>query len=333
MTRSLSAATALLLLALSLVACGDDDERGTAPAAPAEAGAFPVTIEHEYGTTRIERAPERVVTVGLNEQDAFFALGIAPVAVTDWMGFANGIGPWAEKAAAAAGAQPQLLKNTDGIAFEKIAALQPDVIVALYSDLTKADHDKLSQIAPTVAPPKGYADWRIPWQDATRTVGRIVGKSAEAEKLVARVEARLDREAEAHPEFKGKMATMAMPYRGIWVYGPDDPRSRLLTSLGFELSPAITKLFTHDYSGKISDEQIGLLDLDAVVWFATEAEARKLQRNRLYTSLAVHNDKRDAVLLDSRPDKAYNAAGFSTVLSIPPTLDVLVPELAAALKE
>jgi iron complex transport system substrate-binding protein len=334
MTRTLSAVAALLMLVVSLAACGDDEEpAASTPAASAKAGAFPVTIAHKYGTTEIERAPERVVTVGLNEQDAFFALGVAPVAVTDWMGFPNGIGPWAEKAAAAAGAKPQLLKNTDGIEFEKIAALQPDVIVALYSDLTKPDYEKLSQIAPTVAAPKGYADWRIPWQDTTRTIGKIVGKSAEAEKLVAGVEARLDREAAAHPEFKGKVATMAMPYRGFWVYGPDDPRSRLLTSLGFKLSPEITKLFVDDYSGKISNEQLSLLDLDAVVWFATEAEARKLERNRLYTSLAVHEEKRDFVLLDSRPDKAYNAAGFSTVLSIPPTLDVLVPGLAAALKE
>jgi iron complex transport system substrate-binding protein len=249
--------------------------------------------------------------------------------VTDWMGLPNGIGPWAEEAAAAAKAKPQLLKNTDGIEFEKIAALAPDVIVALYSDLKKPDYEKLSQIAPTVAPPKGAGDWHTPWQDATRIAGKIVGKSAEADKLVADVEARFEKEVATHPEFKGKVATMAMPYQGIWVYGPDDPRSQLLTSLGLELSPDITKLFVKDYAGKISEEQIGLLDLDAVVWFATPDEARKLERNRVYTSLAVHKEKRDFVMLESRPDKAYNAIGFSTVLSIPSTLDVLVPALAA----
>ena len=60
--------------------------------------AFPVTIEHRYGTTEITERPERIVSVGLNEQDAFFALGVAPVGVTDWMGFEHGIGPWAETA-------------------------------------------------------------------------------------------------------------------------------------------------------------------------------------------------------------------------------------------
>jgi iron complex transport system substrate-binding protein len=178
------------------------------------------------------------VTVGLNEQDAFLALGVAPVGVTDWMGFENGIGPWAQEAAKAAGDPPELLTNTDGIRFEKIAALRPD--------------------------------------------------------------------------------------------GPDDPRSRLLTDLGFELSTEISELFVKDYAGMISEEQVQLLDLDAVAWFATDDEARKLERNRVYTSLDVHEEGRDFVVLDSRPDDAYNAVGAQTVLSMPLALDVLVPALAAA---
>ena len=131
------------------------------------------------------------MSVGLNEQDAFFALGVAPVGVTDWMGFENGIGPWAETAAKAAGDPPELLTNTDGIQFEKVAALRPDVIVALYSDLKKSDYEKLSQIAPVVAPPEGHADFGIPWQETTRTVGQVVGEPDEAEKLIGDLEARI----------------------------------------------------------------------------------------------------------------------------------------------
>jgi iron complex transport system substrate-binding protein len=329
MIRHLAALTLVAALAV-LPACGDDEpEPASRTSTAASSEAFPVTIEHKYGATEIAEAPKRIVTVGLNEQDAFFALGVAPVAVTDWIGLPNGIGPWAREAAAKAGAKPQLLNNLDGIDFEKVAAARPDVIVAHYSDLEKGDYDKLSQIAPTVAPPKGVPDWRISWQESTRVAGKIVGKSAVAEKLVSGLEARFDDEAAAHPEFRGKVATMAMPNQGIWVYGPDDPRSTILTELGFKLPPGITKLFVGDYAGKISDEQIGLLDVDAVVWFATPEEARKLERNPLYTRLAVHREHRDFVMLESRPDKAYHAIGFSTVLSLPSTLDVLVPALAA----
>ena len=186
-------------------------------------------------------------------------LGVAPVGVTDWMGFENGIGPWAETAAKAAGDPPELLTNTDGIQFEKVAALRPDVIVALYSDLKKSDYEKLSQIAPVVAPPEGHADFGIPWQETTRTVGQVVGEPDEAEKLIGDLEARIAKAKEEHPEFAGKSASMAMSYEGIWVYGPDDPRSRLLTDLGFVLSPEISKLFVKDYAGMISEEQVQLL--------------------------------------------------------------------------
>jgi iron complex transport system substrate-binding protein len=32
----------------------------------------------------------------------------------------------------------------------------PDLIVAIYSDISQADHGKLSRLAPTIAAPKGY---------------------------------------------------------------------------------------------------------------------------------------------------------------------------------
>jgi iron complex transport system substrate-binding protein len=56
----------------------------------------------------------------------------------------------------------------------------------------------------------------------------------------------------------------------------------------------------------------------------------KLAANRVYNSLDVHREGRDFVVLDSRPDDAYNAVGAQTVLSIPLALDVLVPALAGA---
>src|SRR5262245_31240141 len=40
------------------------------------AEAFPVTIEHKYGSTEITQRPERIVTVGLTDHDALLALRI-----------------------------------------------------------------------------------------------------------------------------------------------------------------------------------------------------------------------------------------------------------------
>ena len=334
MRLRLPALLILLLLCTVAAACGDDDDAGSAAsvttATQAAAAAFPVTIEHKYGTTELEKAPERIVTVGYNEQDTLWALGVAPVGVTDWMGFENGIGPWAEEAAAAAGAKPELLKDTDGIGFEKIAALRPDVIVALYTSLTKADYDKLVQIAPVVAAPKGTPDWGIEWQDTVGILGEVTGKQDEAEKVIADVEAAQAQAKADHPEFAGKTASMAMSLDGMWAYGKDDPRSKLLQSLGFELSPELVAAVGDDFSSKISSEKADLFDLDTVVWLGGQKDLDALTDSGVYNRLAVHQEKRDIFIAMERPDKAMNAIGFQTPLSIQESLDVLVPALAKA---
>src|SRR3954452_14301033 len=77
-----------LALTLGATACGSPapsaPASGPASGAPsAAAGAYPVTIEHKYGSTEITAEPQRVVLVGLNEQDAMLALGKVPVATSN----------------------------------------------------------------------------------------------------------------------------------------------------------------------------------------------------------------------------------------------------------
>ena len=57
----------------------------------------PVVVEHRYGETTVPAEPQRVVSVGLTEQDTLLQLGVVPLAVTEWYGdqpFATW--PWAE---------------------------------------------------------------------------------------------------------------------------------------------------------------------------------------------------------------------------------------------
>jgi iron complex transport system substrate-binding protein len=60
-------------------------QAATVAAASADA-AFPLTIKHKYGSTTIEKVPERIVTVGLTDHDALLALGVVPVGTTEWFG-------------------------------------------------------------------------------------------------------------------------------------------------------------------------------------------------------------------------------------------------------
>ena len=109
-------------------------------AAPALAQSFPVTIKHALGETVIPAAPQRIVTLGWSSTDAAIALGTVPVGFPSFRsaGFDRDIVPWVEEAIAAAGAPaPVTFDDTAGAPIEKIAALKPDLILAVYSGITE----------------------------------------------------------------------------------------------------------------------------------------------------------------------------------------------------
>jgi iron complex transport system substrate-binding protein len=326
--RPLLLAIALLSPAL-LTGCGSEptatDRSGVVAAEP---GAFPATIEHKFGETTVTKAPKRVVVAGLREQDSLLALGIVPVGTTEWYGKHPGaIFPWAEAALGDA-PKPEVLDFVDGIQFERIAALRPDLILAVYSGLKDKDYATLSKIAPTIAQPPGQVDWGSSWQDEIITVGRAVGRAEEAEQLRDEAAAKLAAAAKEHPEFKGQTAAVATPYQGIYVYGPEDARSRLLVELGFTYPKPLEGIGGDDFGGQLSAEKVDLLDVGALVWFADPRPADKVRANRIYRRLDVSTEGRDIFLAEK--GALYEATSFISVLSIPLLVDELVPKLAAA---
>lgn len=329
---------AAMALVLGLVACnGSAGDTPPGPAATgaagsgAEEGAFPVTIEHKHGSTTIEEEPQRVITVGLKEQDDLLALGVVPIATTAWLDESpGGIYPWAQQALGD-GKTPELLSGEE-IEFEKITALQPDLIIALYAGLSDSDYATLSKIAPTVAQPDGVPDYGIGWQDQLLTVGTAIGRPQAAEAYLAEVEAQLASVAEEHPEFAGRTALFATPFEGVYVYGSSDPRSRLLTDLGFDLPSDIDEVVgTEEFGANISTEKLEFIDVDALVWLTNVGPDREaLESNKVYENLAVHTEGRAVYVGDAEFPEYGFSISFVTALSLPYTVDRLVPQLAAA---
>lgn len=326
----------LLLLALFVTACvpiapaAAPIDATSAASATANDATFPVTIAHKYGSTTITKKPERVVTVGLTEQDALLALGIVPVGTSEWFGgYPGAIWPWAQDELEALGGTIPEAVGGESINMEKIAALQPDLILALYSGLKQEEYDLLSQIAPTVAQPADYVDYGIPWQELTLTVGKAVGKAAAAEALIADVEAQFAQVQVDHPEFTGATSIVATPYQGIWVYGEQDVRGRFLTMLGFQLPAGLQEVTGTEFGGNLSMERADLLDVDVIIWLDAE-EAEGELGGPVYQKLPVHTEGRE-VHLSSYNDPLGGATSFVSVLSLPFLLEGLVPQLADAM--
>ncbi|GAA3291439.1 iron-siderophore ABC transporter substrate-binding protein [Streptomyces cinereospinus] len=332
----LAATLTSALLLVTATACGGDDSGSDDTGAGAQAdasgsSAFPVTVAHKYGSTTIESEPRRIVTVGLTDQDAVLALGEVPVGTTEWLGgYKGAVGPWAADRLGGAEAPTVLTDTGTGPQVEKIAALRPDLILAVYGGLTEEQYASLSKFAPVVAQPKQYNDYGVPWQEQTETIGKALGKPEEAAAAVEETEGRITAAVEEHPEFRGRTAVMATPYEGMFVFGSQDPRSHLLTDLGFSLPPDLDKEIGDQFGANISKERTDLLDQDAVVWQVADVteDAAKLHEDPSYKDLKVVAEGRE-VYVNETSDYG-NALSMGTVLSLRYVVDRLVPQLAAA---
>lgn len=333
-TRLAAALTSALLLFGTATACGSDDDSSDTAGSEATASAnsaFPVTLSHKYGSTTIKSEPKRIVTVGLTDQDAVLALGTVPVGTTEWLGgYKGAIGPWAADKLGSAAAPTVLTDTGTGPQTEKIAALRPDLILAVYGGLTKAQYDTLSKFAPVVAQPKEYNDYGVPWQNQTEIIGKALGQEAKAKELVTGVESDFQKAAAEHPEFAGASAVMATPYEGIFVFGSQDARSRVLTNLGFKLPVDLDKVIGDEFGANISKERTDLLNTDAIVWIVSDIakDEAALNKNALYADLKVAKDDREVFVKES--SDYGNSVSFVSVLSLPYMLERLVPQLTAA---
>ena len=327
--RSFLAGLSAMAVAPALAACGSDDPAGASDSGSsgsAEDGAFPATIEHKYGETTVTEAPTRVVCVGLTDQDALLALGIVPVAVTKWFGEAPGfIFPWATDALGD-GALPEVLDDTNGVQIEKIAALAPDLIIGQYSGVTEKEYELLSKICKTVVQSGEYADFGMPWDEMAVRIGTAVGQPGKMRAIVGDVKDQVARAAADHPEFEGKTAIVVTPYEGLFVYGPEDPRARMLTDLGFTF-PDVLEIDDAEFGVSISAERAADLDeVDVAVWLDLTADA---QVKKVFDKTTTAKEGRWLDISDA--DGAYYVAhSFVTPLSIPYVLERYVPQLAAA---
>jgi iron complex transport system substrate-binding protein len=197
-----------------------------------------------------------------------------------------------------------------------------------YAGLTEQDYKKLSAMGvPVVAQNGDYADYGTPWDEAALTLGAAIGKPKAAQELIDSVKKQISDEAAAHPEFKGQTAGVVTPYEGLFLYGPEDPRSRMLLDLGFDLHPLITDADDSEFGISLSRERTADLgDAGVAVWIDYAADK---QVQKIFEGTTAYDEGR---WFDVNEDDGnyYVAHSFVTPLSIPYLLERYVPQLAAA---
>jgi len=295
------------------------------------AEAFPVTVTHRFGETTIPAEPQRIVALGQTDCDPLIALGITPIAIGSFAeSWYDPVHPWNE--AGFGGTRPQEL-NFFEIEFEKIAALQPDLITMVSGGISKKDYETLSKIAPVVGAPVGYTDSAVPYGPHTVLIGQAVGREEQAKQVVADVDAAYVAVRDAHPEWASLNAVHAESYTGsFYVLGKNAPRTTFLTSVGFTLSEELDEITGDQYSMEISAEQLDLVgDLDLVVWCTDEGAIPDVQGNPVVKRLASTQNGTSIWMTYAKTDQFMWAMDWNTVLSGPYAIELGVPLVESAL--
>ena len=334
--KSFILGTASLSTTTLLAACG------RSKSASSTTSGKTISIKHVYGTTEVPADATKVATVAWANQDVLLALGIMPLGFSKqtW-GVTDGSGmlPWTKEKVdelTANGAVPPKLFDDDGgvkINPQAVNATKPEVILAVYSGMSKEEYETLSKIAPTVAYPK--VAWGTPWRETIAINATAVGKKTEGDTLVADLEKQVADAVAKHPQIKGKAAAFCYTAEGdatkFGYYTTADPRTAFLPDLGMKVPASVEKTSKENASAfnvDISTENADSLnDFDLIVMYGTESDLAAMQANSLLSQVRAIKNGAVAFVGDSDPMAASTNPG---PLSIPWGIEKYVGLIATA---
>ncbi|MGD7787368.1 iron-siderophore ABC transporter substrate-binding protein [Propionibacteriaceae bacterium Y1700] len=323
-------ACALAMLTTMTVLLGACTAPADGPATPdgASGDGFPVTIDSSHGQAVIESAPERIVTLGQGSAETSIALGHIPVGMEEyaWAADETGYLPWIHQAVTEKGGDlPALVGAGEKLDMEKILELEPDVILAPWSGITKEQFDTLNAIAPTVSYPDQA--WSVDWDEQIKIIGRALGQEADAQKLIDDLNSQLEKAAASHPEYADH--TFSYVYTTpdtLGVFLPYEQRVAVVRALGLTVDPAVNDMKEVEGTdsaiiGYENADQLANSDL-IFTFYSDEAAKKQALDNDLYASIPAI--KKGAVVASDDP-AFVTASSMINPLTLPYALDRYAP--------
>ncbi len=277
-------AAALAMSAITLVAgCGSTDSTSSSTA-----GYQAVTVEHAFGQTVVSQKPTRIVSLSPTFTDALITLntkpaGYAPNPLT------NADYPWNQGNPDLAGVTQVPLGPGGSVPEEKIARLQPDLILGGGLITSKDEYDKLSKLAPTI--PSLKAGALDSWQDDTTLVGKLLGRPGDAQPVIDSATKALTDAKNRYPALAGKTFAVSLFVDATnieVITNPDDNADKFFESLGMKLPESLRGISggLGGLNGKISMEQLDLLNSDLLsVGYMAPGAAGQLENQPLFRQL------------------------------------------------
>ncbi|MFJ6213281.1 ABC transporter substrate-binding protein [Streptomyces sp. NPDC092296] len=267
--RGLLGAAAGTAALFGLAACGSGGSSGGssggAAASAKSSGAATRLVDSTKGKIRVPDQPKRVVALNDFPMGAMFDLGITPIGVFN-AGEQYVAKPYLDR-------WRPIAKVSDGVGgaiqVEKVAALEPDLILAIdaQSDLPYA---QLTKLAPTVVLP--FSKSKAPWRDMADATAEVLGVPTALDALKKRYSERTagikQQYAEQLARYRWDLLQGGFDEGQWWLYGTGSPIGGILADAGARFATASGRGIVQE---SVSYELVGsrLADADAIFYYTT----------------------------------------------------------------
>jgi iron complex transport system substrate-binding protein len=262
-------------------------------------------VQHKLGEVCIPTEPRRIIALEPRYAlDPLLAIGIVPI------GFASYVEQGKVYTAGVPASQIANLSNVgrpDQPSFEKIARLNPDLILALDIQQNGQNYKLLSAIAPTVL--IEYDKIKLSFKDNLRSLAQLFGQEERVEEIIEQYQQRIKklRNQLSNQPQKVKISAISYENGSFYGYTNESGVSQVLADIGVS-----HKVVTSD-NAEFSIELLDEYDADILFIHSVSEQAASIWRNPLISSLkAVKNQRAYFISTDSW--WAYGPLGINQLL-------------------
>ena len=308
------------LLVIFLVACGsDDDAEKTESDEDDSEEPQTVTVEHELGTTEVEKNPEKVVVFDMGSLDTLDKLGIDVAGVPQ-----QSVPDYLSKYEGDEYENVGGLKEPD---FEKIAEIDPDLIII--SGRQGDMYDELQELGDTIFLGVDTENYMESFEDNVNTIGEIFDKETEVADALDAIEEKIDNAQETAEEADKNGLIILANDDKISAYGPSSRFGLIHDVVGVPAVDEGIEVSTHgqnvsfEYVVEQDPDLLYVIDRGAAVGEGESATELIVENKLMEDTKAMQND--DIYYLD--PEYWYLSGGG--LISV----EEMVNEIAESLEE
>lgn len=232
-----------------------------------------ITVKHAQGETVLPDTPKSVLTFDLAALDTLDLLGVPVAGVPDFA-LPDYLSAYKDLPKAGSLFEPD---------FEAVAAAAPDLVIV--AGRSSKAYPDLAKIAPTIDVSNDWADFVASNKANALTLAGIFGKTAEAEKAIADLDAAIA-EVKADAAGAGKALIVLTSGGKVSAYGPGSRFGWLHDALGIEPAIADVEAATHgdavsfEFLRETNPDWLIVIDRDAATGEATQS-AEQILNNEL----------------------------------------------------